>query len=748
MKFNNITVVRKDYNKALITWSYLFNRDISESNFIVRISLAGVREGPWQVVGEIPSTDVYFEYSTFFRKWQYYYYKIEIVGEDSILDTRIVELSEHIDPYVKKMRKKYDLYLSKRVKNPIKIYKKKKIGHKCKYCWDAAKDEFVKSQCSVCFGTGYGDDNVFGASDLQVDGWLKKNHMGNLEFFRHDWNFEKYPAINSDVDFGIYPEDEFRIENNGSPLLSLNVLGTDASSIFLDYNSNFINYLDNNKFSVYGLEKKSGFEIPTRLLSEPQTSGTKKYRLYHKGFDFSAIEFSGICFGDPESTNLPASYKDNYIEIEDSGTILEDFAGWTVFYLMDGDTIVDRIDTSGMLFHTNTGTEDKIKLCLADNNLELDDRIYVDYYYDGVYETIINGKTYILSNTKHPKQSLAYFTVSFKSNDLTLLKLETLSEYISVDDEYEEYGINTYKINFIMCGFGKSLLNTSLYRTKDRYAMYRVYKKLQPNTLYQIEHENIKKDSFEGCGVLLIDTAEGITYRGPTWDGEKYLDDGDFYVNPEMTEFNTLDLEEKIYEVTYIYKLKDLSFNSYFVPKNFEFIKDKIVTNNWKFRHPNLVNKENLVGKKLTVAEKDIYEEFDIISYNKEFGIIECTNTILDANDLYNNLTAKAIFNIIYPHTGGFYTAIDSWINYMNSLSKIESLREDGSSSDVIFNSITYYYPRIEPDDLIFDEKTRLFYNVEQVDTPYFRRAELYQKMSVKEAPGADQDRLYKLLDR
>jgi hypothetical protein len=748
MKFKDVLVNRKDYNIALITWTYLLNIGISESNFIIRISLAGVREGPFQVVGEVPATDVYFEYPTFFRKWQYYYYKVEIIGEDSILDTRIIELSEHIDPYVKKIRRKYDLYLSKRVKNPVKIYKKKKIGHKCQYCWDSAKDEFVKSQCSVCFGTGYGNDNIFGASDLQVDGWLKRNHMGNLEFFRHDWNFEKYPAINSNIDFGVYPEDEFRIEKNGSPLLSLNILGTENNSIFLDYNSDFINHLEDNNFSIYGLENKETFEILTRLLSEPQTSGSMVYRLYHKGVDFSIIEFNGICFGDPETTNFPATYKDGYIEIQDQAILLQDLNGWTTFYLMSGDTIITRIDTSGMLFHTNTGV-DKITISLVDNNLEVNDRLYIDYYYDGIYETIIDGKTYKLSNTKNPKRSLAYFTVTSIVDGVTILNLETLSEYVSTDpDEYILYGVETYKINFMMCGFGKSLLNTSVYRIQDRYAMYRMYKKLQSNTVYQIEHENIKKDSFAGCGVLLIDTVDGITYRGPTWDGEEYLDDGDFYVNPEMTEFDTLDLEEKIYELTYIYKLKDLSFNSYFIPTNFEFVKDKLITNTWIFKHPNLINKEDLIGKKLTVAEKDIYEEFDITSYNKEYGIIECQNTLLDANDLYDNLTGSAIFNIIYPHTGGFYTAIESWINYTNSLSKIESLREDGSGSDVIFNSITYYYPRIEPDDLIFDEKTRLFYNVEQVDTPYFRRAELYQKMSVKEAPGADQDRLYKLLDR
>jgi len=743
MKFKEVLVNRKDYNIAAISWTYVPNRDISESNFIIRISLSGIKEGPFQVVGEVPATDVYFEYPTFFRKWQYYYYKLEIIGEDSVYDSRIVELSEHIDPYVKKIRKKYDLYLSHRVKNPVRIYKKKKIGHKCKYCWDPEKDEFVKSHCRVCFGTGYGDDNVFGASDLKVDGWLKKNHMGNLEFFRYDWTFEPYPAINSNIDFGLYTNDEFRIENNGSPLLSLNILGSRDNSIYLDYNPNFINYLEGNTFSIYGLEKKQEFDINNRLVYDPLLDN---HRLYLKGLNFLNLDFDKIYFNEISGNGYSIlEKKEKYVSFKTVPfpTIQ---GNDKIFFTKSDGTVTFSYDVDNwFISYISSENNFVISLILGTNVLEVGDRIYMDYFFNGEKEIIVEGKTKKIAYSSEQKKSLAYFTVTNVETNEVNLKVETLSEYLPlVENIMNNLFVDGYKI----MSFASSGLNVSVYRTEDRYAMFRSYRKLEPNTVYKIEHKNIKKDAFEGCGLLLIDIVEGIVYRGPTWDGKQYLDDGDFYVNPEMTEFNTLDLEEKIYEVTYIYKLKDLSFNSYFVPKNFKFIKDKLITDTWIFKHPNLKNKENLVGKKLTVSEKDIYEEFDITAYNKEFGVIECQNTLLDANDLYNNLTEKAIFNVIYPNTGGFYSAIKSWINYMNPLSKMEMLREDGSSSDVVFNSITYFYPRIEPDDLIFDEKTKLFYNVEQVNTPYFRRAELYQIMSIKEVPGVEQDELYKLLNR
>jgi hypothetical protein len=125
MKFKEVIVDRKDYNIALISWTYLPNIGVSESNYSIRISLSGVKEGPFHTVGEVPASQIYFEFPTFFRKWQYYYYKLEIIGLGSVTDSRIVELSEHTDPYVRKIRKKYSMYLSKRVKNPIKIFKKK-----------------------------------------------------------------------------------------------------------------------------------------------------------------------------------------------------------------------------------------------------------------------------------------------------------------------------------------------------------------------------------------------------------------------------------------------------------------------------------------------------------------------------------------------------------------------------------------------------------------------------------------------
>ena len=186
MKFDKVVVDKKDYNIAFISWGYLPNHDLSSSNFFVRISLAGTKEGPFQVVGEVPSNEVFFSFPTFFRKWQYYYYKVEIVDIDgNVCDERIVELYEYTDPYVKAMRKKYDIYLSKKVQNPIYIYKKKKIGHKCTKCWDPYRDELGLSVCNICYGTGYGDDIVYGLSDLKVDGWLKKNISLSTRRMKH-----------------------------------------------------------------------------------------------------------------------------------------------------------------------------------------------------------------------------------------------------------------------------------------------------------------------------------------------------------------------------------------------------------------------------------------------------------------------------------------------------------------------------------------------------------------------------------
>lgn len=738
MKFKSVEIEKGNYNKVILSWIYQPIL-LEETNFIIRISHSGVKEGPWQVVKELAYNVVQYEHDLLMKRWQWTYFKIEIVDDQgNVDDFRIVELPEFKDVTTNAIRKKYDLYLRKRIKNPIKVFKKKKVGNKCRECWDPLQDVQVKSDCSTCFGTGIGNDNYYGFSNLLIDGWLKKNQKGQLQFFKRDMTFKEYPGIGNYDDFGVKVGDDFIISNQDDEIqLTLTIEDIKENSLYLNYDETVYNYLENAKFSVRGLELKDKFELEHKMLQSEDQAG---FYFYIKNLDLTSLDFDTIKFENADVT-YPVQNLGDFIFIESSSvsadlsfTLLK-----TIDYGVDAFEVVAHFELEKYLY------SDFEKTYLFGESVSIEQigkkKIIIEYNYDGVTDVIFEGKRYIISNSTGPHRAIAGFTLINAGDQdgvsYAELSLVGLKDYIIEED-------NPFTYNFIMNRVFKGFIFYKAFDYVDRYALFSANKILKPHTQYFLPPQEILGDTFSGCGILLIDVIAGKNYYGERYDPTPQADH--FTVDEDLTWFNTRDLPASRYELNFIYNVKNIEFSSYFIPKDYDIYNGDIRAVEWIFKHP-LFEGKSLMGQTLSVDDKDMYRELIITEMDSENGKVTLESQF-DSNFFYDALTEGARFNIVESHTGGYYQAIDSWINYLGQLEKKEILQSLGISTDNYQTSLTYFYPRLEPDDLIFDVKTKIFYNVMSVQTPYLRRSELSQRSILVEAGPTEQNTLFSLLNR
>lgn len=721
MKFNKVKIFSKNNFTDLLSWNYLKSEEPSNS-FFIRIGIAGTDKGPFQTLVELPLSTVVWENIREKKKWEVFYYKIEILNTFETLDSRIVRIEPLSDASVQKVRAKYDLYLKNKVRNPITFFKKKEIGNKCPECFDGTKS--VKINCKTCFGTGYGNDTRLNLSNLTVDGWLKMNSDEDLEFTKRGWTFDQYPNNNSLlIDYGIKPGDEFRVENmDGDPLLSLPIKAVNYESLVLTYNKDLFSYLDNSVFSVYHLEPIRTEKVDVRICQDGEN-----YRLY--GLINLSLDFNKIVINDVEYTL--DKYED-YILIHTT----DELKKFSSFYLKSDDTVARNYLVNSIFF-----SKFEYQSYWDNNTYVATDRFYIDYYFDGVDR--INGK--IISESHVDGMSMAFFSVTDFVDGIAVLKLETLSHYENIKDFSEEY------YNICIQRFLRQNIVLNSFNIKKSYAHQKTKVRIfNENTKFKLKHKNILKTTFKGCGVIAINLKTGIAYYGPVWHPthEEYVEAGDFYVDPSTGEVDTLNLPQGLYEFSYIYALDKIKFDSYFLPLEPKFRNKELITcGGWKFKHPEL-KKVDVKGTMLGISGRDKYEEFEIRTYREEAGILFLANKDIDINNFWNSLFEDSTFNLVEPNTGGYYKSIPGYITFLDGIAKEKMFTDDGMIANYTNSAITSFYPTLEVDDVIFDEKMRIFYSILKIDVPTFRRNELFQRLFLKYIPPEEQSLLFKLLER
>jgi hypothetical protein len=130
--------------------------DISEYDFSVLRS--GAESGPWQVIAS--SCDQFFYIDRDANNYssdRIYWYSIRITHKptNKYKDFGPQYNSFDTDPVGLELIRKKNVYLRTQTGLPVFLFKKKTFGQYCPNCWDKIKQRVSKTNCEVCFGTGY-----------------------------------------------------------------------------------------------------------------------------------------------------------------------------------------------------------------------------------------------------------------------------------------------------------------------------------------------------------------------------------------------------------------------------------------------------------------------------------------------------------------------------------------------------------------------------------------------------------------
>lgn len=732
MEFKGAQLQKITNNEFLISWTYKEEFIPSPMNYLIRISVGSSPEPPFQFLEEIPYNDTSYTYNIKSHGAQTFFFEVALFNiytkeiESKVIVTEVFEYN----PIVEKLKSKYKVLINKKVKNPALFFKRKKVGYRCRKCWSLVENRVLIDSCDVCFETSYGNNSLPKQQDLYLDGLLKLGADGKLTFYKQSYTFNYYrlPGQSAEVKAG----DEFRVEDlEGNILLTTKIIEVHTDYLILDtIDTTVMKYIENAKYSIYS-QMDVGLE------------GIKPLCVYEKGtqatlFNLPAcveVEYGGEIFT-VESTSFG-----NLVVSGDLDKLQEYHSKMT---LLDSDgSIISIIDIEGILWSTYDASLQYMKVFLPDElPLEENASLYIRYEYNGISQEKINSKITHISESDVAGDSLALA----KYIGSGIFEIQTLSNYESFKDSPEiVYERQLY--NFL-----KNVEDVTFRDSKYCLALEQLEVQLEPYTKLKLPHSNIKKDSFRGCGVLLINLKTGNTYRGQNWDGDtnEYTDDGDFFVNPDTGEFSSRDIPKGTYEIKYVYETKDIRFKNIFLPMGVTFKNGELEdTNHWVFRHESLVGADiDTNSFILAIGRYPSYAELTIDRFFPETGKLVVNNPNTLPKILWGSVVPKTKFSVDYKHTGGYYTSQKGMINYLQYSTKNEEAGVTGvdlTDSPKVFITSEI---AIDPGDLIYDSVKKVFFVVVNITMNVFKGQITGQIVQLSRVSYGQVNTLKKLLDR
>lgn len=732
MKFSKINIIKSANNYISINWEYEAEYLDNPNIFFIEIGYGSSSSGPFQCIALLPYSTINYNHILEFRGDLTHYFELKIIDSSNanMTDVRVETFNNKIIPIVEKLRKKYNLLLNNKVSNPGLFFKRKKVGYKCKECWDFVTQRVSHDNCSTCYGTSYGNNPVI--DKLYLDGILKKGNNNRLEFYRKNFTFNYYP-LNGDEAL-IQAGDNFRVETlDGEILLSTKILSVNTNYFILESSDeSIINYLTNCIYSVYR-------EIPTTI-----TNTKIDIKILNKGDEawIYGLPLKGKKILLNHNIYNISKIKDNKLIITGDLSLLNNLFN-SISILDADDSILEIIDISSIVY-AEYNEDNYIWFSLLVPPLADDSKFYIDYYYNGKNIFKINTKRTIISESteSHPALGL-YDLIGFNNNTYTV-KLVTLSNYFKLHDLSKEI----YEIVY------DQIFNYEIKLTINNIdyckALEQIEIRLLPYTNIKLPHTNILKTAFEGCGVLLINLQTGLTYKGQKWLGNEYDEEGDIFVDPLNGVINTCDIPEGTYEIKYVYDTKKITFNNTFLPIGATLKDSKLESvDYWVLTHSKLINK-NIDLKKhiLTIGFGRKYHTFKIDSYVPLSGKIIVKNNLDVPEVFWRSLTADSYFSIDVKNTGGYYNYQPGMINYIalsdrREIPSLEGIDVDNISTILIGNDIN-----IDSGDLIYDETNSIFTNVLAIKPLKFKSQQTAQILQIMNIPDNRVDNLAKLLDR
>ena len=730
MQITNLKIRPTGYPNIKLTWDYNADYVDNSNNYLVKIGFSENDLGPFQPLVELPFNTVEYIFKQSNTKYlEFVFFELSIYNtftkKIEHIITAGVDKPESL--YVDKLESKYRLLLKKRIGNEVLFFKRKKAGYHCRECWDPVNARVLKDECETCFETGYGNNSVVGLESLHLDGILKTNTEGYLEFYKKDYTFNFYKlgedAIETESPAGIKTGDIFQIKNTAEEIIYSKPIIEPTHNGFIINEKSGIQFenLENLKFNVFKYEDTSidNLKIDFKIIRLTET--TAKVFFINNFDKATTLKINNTLF------TITERVSDSFII---TGNDLDLFKTYNNFLILNDDLVLENIVPDAIFYIDSTLTG--ILNLKAPLNLPTDSHFLITYYYDGQTRFKINGFQKILGENTTPGKTPSLWSLKNSSANTYELKLETLSNYenlfktpeILFTTVFEHYFLSNLYLNIKTLNIRKALQQIEVY--------------LKPNTTFFLPHTNILKDYFRGCGVLAINLLTGKTYRGQLWvDGWQTADtEYDFYVNPETGEFNTMQLPQATYEIKYVYAVENIKFNTVF-----NYSKDGCSFVSSKLKGIDLPNKMILSG--------GLNKNYKVYEIEKQHlnGKLLLKSTTQDL-DFFNSISPSTKFSIDYPASGGYYTAEKSYINYMTDTPRLDIPTDIGVMHIEKKSAIITMDIQLNTGDLVYDVLAAKFYSVSDISENSFKGRGTFQKLDLTLLPFNKQTLLTKLLER
>jgi hypothetical protein len=156
IKINEFKVIMVEVEALRLYWTIEpTTEDINEYDFSVLRS--GSENGPWQLI----ASGLQFQYidneANNYTNDRIYWYSIRVTHKQTgkYQDYGPQYNSFQTDPVGLELIRKKNVYLKTQTGLPVFLFKKKTFGQYCPNCFDQIKQRVTKTNCEVCFGTGF-----------------------------------------------------------------------------------------------------------------------------------------------------------------------------------------------------------------------------------------------------------------------------------------------------------------------------------------------------------------------------------------------------------------------------------------------------------------------------------------------------------------------------------------------------------------------------------------------------------------
>jgi len=160
LEIHNFRISEHFTTHTLITWEIKPTFE-DVSNYLFELLRADSANGEYTLLASLSDQYIYLDEFPIGSRLATYYYKIQvrnIITGDTVMYGPIwfrQGLDDENIAIAREIIRRNDLVLKNYIGQPAFVFQKRTFGEKCTACYDPIKEVVLKSQCDICFRTGY-----------------------------------------------------------------------------------------------------------------------------------------------------------------------------------------------------------------------------------------------------------------------------------------------------------------------------------------------------------------------------------------------------------------------------------------------------------------------------------------------------------------------------------------------------------------------------------------------------------------